>query len=77
MKKLILFFGERRVYEKAYQQALDCAIKGDKLKSFAMFNELLQGHPHDVNVRRQILLLANELGKDVNLPDENIHSLKH
>jgi hypothetical protein len=76
MKKILSRLWQHRTYERAYQEALNCAKNGDKSRSFEIFNSLLEEHPFDVKVRRQILLLANDLGKDVNLLDENVMNLK-
>lgn len=77
MKKILFNLWQRRTFENAYQEALNCAKKGDKHKSFEMFSKLVEEHPFDVNTRRQFLLLANELGKEVNLPSETVMTSKH
>lgn len=76
MKKFFSRFGQRIAYDRAYQQALSYAKNGDSLRSFEMFNKLFTEHPYDVNVRRQLLLLADQLGKDIDLPDEHVTNLK-
>lgn len=76
MRKVLFSVWERRTFENAYQEALNCAKKGNKHKSFEMFSRLVEKHPFDVNTRRQLLLLANDLGKEVTLPTETVMNLK-